>query len=111
MAETTPTPPEQPPESCELCKDATTRLMATYGLASVACKLHKGENKTACLALIVPLETGEKDVDPEDVLADIMLLGDNGKSIDDTADIFTSIIEGAATRAAEKASALINPAV
>lgn len=79
--------------------------MAGYGVASLACKFHKGEQQKACLALIVPLEEGDKNVDPEEVLSEIMLLGDQGKSIDQTAELLTNIIENAAKRAADKANA------
>ncbi len=92
----------QPESPCTLCKDSTARLMGGYGVASIACKLHTGEQQKACLALIVPLEEGDKNVDPEDVLADIMLLGDQGKSIDETAELLTSLIENAARKAADK---------
>ena len=101
MAETLPTQTEPP---CELCQDATARNMAIYGLTSLACHVHKGDDQKACLALIVPLESGDKNVDPIEVLADVMLLGDNGKSIDETAALLTSIIEEGATLAAEKAN-------
>lgn len=57
------------------------------------------------MALIVPLEEGDKNVDPEEVLSEIMLLGDQGKSIDQTAELLTNIIENAAKRAADKANA------
>jgi len=97
----TPNPTEPP---CELCQDVEARLMAGYGMASVACKFHKGDAHKACLALIVPLEKGDDTVDPVDVVKDIMLLGDQGRSIDETAMLFTSIIEEAATKAAKEAN-------
>jgi hypothetical protein len=78
--------------------------MAIYGLTSLACQVHKGDDQKACLALIVPLESGDKNADPIEILADVMLLGDNGKSIDETAALLTSIIEEGATLAAEKAN-------
>jgi hypothetical protein len=79
--------------------------MAGYGVASLACKFHKGEQQKACLALIVPLEEGDNDVSPEKVLSEIMLLGDQGKSIDQTAELLTNLIEEAAKMAADKANA------
>lgn len=79
--------------------------MAGYGLASIACKFHKGDQQKACLALIVPLETGDTTVDPVTVVKNIMLLDGNGKSIDATAELFTSIIEDAATEAAKEFNA------
>ena len=101
IANTRPEPP------CELCQDKTARLMAGYGVASLACKFHKGAAQKACLALIVPLEEGDKNVDPEEVLSEIMLLGDQGKSIDETAELLTSLIENAARKAADKANAMV----
>jgi len=96
------TQPEQP---CKLCQDITARLMGGYGLASIACKLHTGEQQKACLALIVPLEEGDKTVDPEEVLADIMGLGDQGASIAEAAELLTTLIENAAKKAADKHNA------
>lgn len=55
--------------------------------------------------MIVPLEEGDKDVSPEKVLSEIMLLGDQGKSIDQTAELLTNLIEEAAKMAADKANA------
>jgi len=102
MAETTPTPPEAPETPCAMCNDAKKKKMAVYGLASIACDFHKGEMQEACLKLITPLEDGTKNVDEIEVLADIMGLGDQGKSIAETAELFTSMIESAAQRAADK---------
>ena len=106
MAETLPNQatPIQPEPPCELCQDATARKMAAYGLASLACHVHTGDNQKACLALIVPLEGDDKNADPVDVVKNIMLLDGNGNSIDATAELFTSIIEEAATRAVEEAN-------
>jgi len=80
--------------------------MGGYGVASIACRLHKGDLQKACLALILPLEEGDKTTDPEEVLADIMLLGDRGEAIDETAELLTNLIEGAARKAAAKANAM-----
>lgn len=98
MAENTPTPPET---QCELCQDAKARKLAGYSLATIACEYHKGDMQKACLALIVPLEQ-DPDVDPVAVVKKIMLLDGNGKSIDATAELFTSIIEEAAMEAAKE---------
>lgn len=99
MVENTPTPLESP---CAMCQDPEKKKMAVYGLASIACAYHKGEIQEACLKLITPLEDGTKNVDEIEVLADIMGLGDQGKSIAETAELFTSLIESAAQRAADK---------
>ena len=101
MAETLPNQVEPP---CELCQDSTARKMAAYGLASLACHVHTGDNQKACLALIVPLEGDDKNADPIDVVKNIMLLDGNGKSIDATAELMTSIIEEAASRALEESN-------
>ena len=105
MAETTPTPPETPETPCLMCQDPKKKKMAVYGLASIACDFHKGEMQEACLKLITPLEDGSKNVDEIEVLADIMGLGDNGQSIAETAELFTTMIEAAAQRAADKHNA------
>lgn len=102
MADNIPSTPEPP---CEACQDKTAKKMAGYAMGTMACYLQKGDMQKACLALIVPLEDNDSTVDPEEVLSEIMLLGDNGKSIDDTAELLTAIIEGAAKKAAAKANA------
>lgn len=96
--------PTQPESPCELCQDTKARQIAGYSIGTMACMFHKGDMQKTCLALIVPLEEGDKNVDPEEVLSEIMLLGDQGKSIDQTAELLTNIIENAAKRAADKAN-------
>lgn len=104
MPEPTQTPMPVAESPCKLCQDNTARKMAAYGLASLACHMHKGDNQKACLALIVPLEGDDKNIDPVDVVKDIMLLDGNGESIDATAELLTAIIGEAATRAVEEAN-------
>lgn len=108
MVETTPA---QPPESCELCKDSVAKTMMAYAATSIGCQAMTDEGtKKSCLALIIPLEKGDKNADPVEILADVMLL-DEGVSIDKFAELASDLIERAATRAAEKANTSINPAV
>lgn len=106
MAETLPdqVTPIRPEPPCALCQDATARKMAAYALASMSCHVHTGDNQKACLALIVPLEGDDKNADPVDVVKNIMLLDGNGNSIDATAELLTSIIEEAASRALEESN-------
>lgn len=101
MAKTLPAQPApvQPQPPCELCQDTTARRMGAYALASMACHTHKGDSQKACLALIVPLEDDDKNSDPVDVVKNIMMLDGNGKSIDATAELLTTLIEEAAVKA------------
>ena len=108
MVETTPA---KPPESCELCKDPVATTMMAYAATSIGCQAMSDEGtKKSCLALIIPLEKGDKNADPVEILADVMLL-DEGISIDKFAELASDLIEKAATRAAEKASDSLKPAV
>ena len=104
MVENTPTPPTPTEQPCELCKDPIAVTMAAYAATSIGCHAMADDNtKKSCLALIVPLEKGDQNADPVEILADVMLL-DQGVSIDKFAEIASDLIERAAARAAEKAN-------
>jgi len=94
---------ETSPPECALCQNKVASTMFAYAASSIGCESMKGDNKKSCLALITPLETGDKTADPIEIMADVMLL-DQGVSIDKFAELASDLIEKAATRAAEKAN-------